>query len=199
MTKKTNNLSFWESVQTTDPNFTKEVGFGRKFTSINAQYQVREMTRAFGKMGEGWGINNEQFYTLNGIEGLICYQACLWYIVDGKAHQFDINSSIASHNGKGKLDDECFKKVSTDALTKGISKLGFNADIFLGMWDDNRYVTQVKESFKTKIKLDDSRLKAMIVAIESGKGDAVKSRMGDYVITKSQSETLKKAFENAGV
>ena len=67
------------------------------------------------------------------------------------------------------------------------------------MWDDNRYVTQVKESFKTKIKLDDSRLKAMIVAIESGKGDAVKSRMGDYVITKSQSETLKKAFDNAGV
>ena len=120
-------------------------------------------------------------------------------MVDGNAHQFDINSSIASHNGKGRLDDECFKKVSTDALTKGISKLGFNADIFLGMWDDNRYVTQVKESFKTKIKLDESRLKAMISAIESGKGDAVKSRMGDYIITKSQSETLKTAFEDAGV
>ena len=199
MAKKTSNLSFWESVQTTDPNFTKEVGFGRKFTSINAQYQIRELTKAFGRFGEGWGINNEQFYTLNGVDGLICYQATFWYIVDGNAHQFDINSSIASHNGKGKLDDECFKKVSTDALTKGISKLGFNADIFLGMWDDNRYVNQVKESFKTKIKLDDSRLKAMIVAIESGKGDAVKSRMGDYVITKSQSETLKKAFDNAGV
>ena len=197
MTKKTNNLSFWESVQTTDPNFTKEVGFGRKFTSINAQYQIREVSRAFGRIGQGWGISNEHFWTV--CDGLLAYQAIFWYIVDGNKCQYDINSSIATHNGKGKLDDECFKKVSTDALTKGISKLGFNADVFLGMWDDNRYVTQVKESFKTKIKLDDSRLKAMIVAIESGKGDAVKSRMGDYVITKSQSETLKKAFENAGV
>jgi len=197
MAKKTNNLQFWESVQTTDPNFTKEVGFGRKFTSINAQYQVREMTRAFGKIGEGWGINNEQFYTLNGVEGLICYQACLWYIVDGNAHQFDINSSIASHNGKGKLDDECFKKVSTDALTKGISKLGFNADIFLGMWDDNRYVNQVKETYKTRPKLTQIQLASMVKAIKSGKGDIVKSKMGDYEITKEQSESIKMAFDES--
>ena len=28
-----------------------------------------------------------------------------------------------------------------------MSHLGFNADIFLGMWDDNRYVNQMKEEF----------------------------------------------------
>ena len=197
MAKKTNNLQFWDSVQTTDPNFTKEVGFGRKFTSINAQYQVRELTRAFGRIGEGWGISEEQFYNLNGIDGLICYQAILWYKDGEEVRNFSINSSIASHNGKGKLDDECFKKVSTDALTKGLSKLGFNADIFLGMWDDNRYVNQVKESFKTKTKLTPTKLDAMIVAIEGGKGDVVKSKMGDYEISKEQSEQLKKAFDNA--
>ena len=197
MSKKTNNLLFWDSVQTTDPNFTKEVGFGRKFTSINAQYQVRELTRAFGRIGEGWGISEEQFYNLNGIDGLICYQAILWYKDGEEMRNFSINASIASHNGKGKLDDECFKKFSTDALTKGLSKLGFNADIFLGMWDDNRYVNQVKESFKTKTKLTPTKLDAMIVAIEGGKGDVVKSKMGDYEITKEQSEQLKKAFDNA--
>jgi hypothetical protein len=197
MAKKTNNLQFWDSVQTTDPNFTKEVGFGRKFTSINAQYQVRELTRAFGRIGEGWGISEEQFYNLNGIDGLICYQAILWYKDGEEVRNFAINSSIASHNGKGKLDDECFKKVSTDALTKGLSRLGFNADIFLGMWDDNRYVNQVKESFKTKTKLTPTKLDAMIVAIEGGKGDVVKSKMGDYEISKEQSEQLKKAFDNA--
>jgi len=194
--KKDNNLLFWESVQTTDPNFTKEVGFGRKFTSINAQYQVRELTRAFGKIGQGWGISQEQFYNLNGVDGLICYQANLWYVDGGEKFQFDINSSIASHNGKGRLDDECFKKVSTDALTKGLSKLGFNADIFLGMWDDNRYVTQVKESFKTKANLTDAQLNSMVSAISDGKGDIVKSKMGDYNITKEQSLALKKAFDN---
>jgi len=196
--KKDNNLLFWESVQTTDPNFTKEVGFGRKFTSINAQYQVRELTRAFGKIGQGWGIKDERFYTLNGIDGLICYQAVLWYRVDNEefCYEYDINSSIASHNGKGRLDDECFKKVSTDALTKGLSKLGFNADVFLGMWDDNRYVSQVRESFKTKPKLTPTQLTSMIAAINSGKGDIVKSKMGDYEITKEQSMEIKKAFDD---
>jgi hypothetical protein len=195
--KKDNNLLFWESVQTTDPNFTKEVGFGRKFTSINAQYQVRELTRAFGKIGQGWGVCEEQFYNLNGIDGLICYQAKFWYKDGIDKYFFDINSSIASHNGKGRLDDECFKKVSTDALTKGLSKLGFNADVFLGMWDDNRYVSQVRESFKTKTKLTPTKLSAMINAINSGKGDVVKSKMGDYEITKEQSLELKKAFDEA--
>ena len=193
-TKTEDNLLFWESVQTTDPNFTKEVGFGRKFTSINAQYQIRELTRAFGRIGQGWGIKNERFLPI--IEGLISYQAELWYLDnEGNYNYFDINSSIATHNGKGKLDDECFKKVSTDALTKGLSKLGFNADIFLGMWDDNRYVTQVTESFKTKSKLSHVQLESMIGAIKVGKGDIVKSKMGDYEITKEQSEALKKAFD----
>lgn len=194
---KKSNLTFWESVQTTDPNFTKEVGFGRKFTSINAQYQVREITRAFGKIGQGWGIKNEQFYNLNGVDGLICYQAVLWYLDDGQVCEYDINSSIASHNGKGKLDDECFKKVSTDALTKGLSKLGFNSDIFLGMWDDNRYVNQLREATKKKEPLTDAKLDAMCQAIAAGKGDVVKSKMGDYDITKAQSLTIKKAFDEA--
>ena len=193
--KKDNNLSFWESVQTTDPNFTKEVGFGRKFTSINAHYQVREMTRAWGKIGQGWGVDSEQFWMV--CDGLLAYQAKLWYKDGVDKYYYDINSSIATHNGKGKLDDECFKKVSTDALTKGLSKLGFNADVFLGMWDDNRYVNQVRESFKTKTKLTPTKLSAMINAINSGKGDVVKSKMGDYEITKEQSLELKKAFDEA--
>lgn len=195
MAKKTNNLHFWESVQTTDPNFTKEVGFGRKFTSINAQYQVREITRSFGRIGQGWGVEGENFFMV--CEGLLGYQAILWYMDGDKRCDYNINSSIATHNGKGKLDDECFKKVSTDALTKGLSKLGFNADIFLGMWDDNRYVNQVRESFKTKTKLTPTKLSAMINAINSGKGDVVKSKMGDYEITKEQSLQLKKAFDEA--
>ncbi len=93
------------------------------------------------------------------------------------------------------MDDECFKKVSTDALTKGLSKLGFNSDIFLGMWDDNRYVNQVTEKFKTKTALTKIQLDAMKKAISTGKGDVVKSKMGDYSITKEQSLELKKAFD----
>ena len=140
-----NNLKLWNSVQKTDPKYTKTVNFGRKFTSINAHYQVKCMTEAFGQKGKSWGVKDEVFHTL--VEHLLGYQAVLWYIQDGEKCQFDINSSIATHQRNGKLDDECYKKVTTDALTKGMSHLGFNADIFLGMWDDNRYVNQMKDEF----------------------------------------------------
>ena len=160
-----NNLKLWTSVQKTDPKYTKQVNFGRKFTSINAHYQVKCMTEAFGQKGNGWGVKDEVFHTL--AEHLLGYQAVLWYMQDGLKCEFDINSSIATHQRNGKLDDECYKKVTTDALTKGMSHLGFNADIFLGMWDDNRYVNQMKEEFnkpapvkkegKWELKVDDTK------------------------------------------
>lgn len=146
-----NNLKLWTSVQKTDPKYTKQVNFGRKFTSINAHYQVKCMTEAFGQKGKSWGVKDEVFHTL--VENLLGYQAVLWYIQDGEKCEFDINSSIATHQRNGKLDDECYKKVTTDALTKGMSHLGFNADIFLGMWDDNRYVNQMKEEFNKPAKV----------------------------------------------
>jgi len=31
--------------------------------------------------------------------------------------------------------------------TKALSKLGFNADVFLGLYDDNKYVYQLKQEF----------------------------------------------------
>jgi hypothetical protein len=197
---KIDHLGFWNSVMTTDPKHTKEVGFGRKFTSINAQYQLQEMTRAFGRIGEGWGIEAESFNVI--IDNLLSYQATLWYTDGGKNYSFPINSSIQIVTNKGKLDDEIYKKVSTDALTKGLSKLGFNADIFLGLWDDNRYVSQLREaatpnsiaSVKETPTLTDIKFKAMLKAIEGGKGDVVKAKMKDYMMSEVQTSAINAAL-----
>ena len=35
----------------------------------------------------------------------------------------------------------------TDAITKALSHLGFNADVFLGKFDDNAYVTAMRAEF----------------------------------------------------
>ena len=48
---------------------------------------------------------------------------------------------------KTKPDSDCFKKATTDGLTKALSYLGFNADIFLGKFEDSKYVEQLKEEF----------------------------------------------------
>ena len=195
-------MELWKAVEKTNPKYTKQVGFGRKFTSINAQYQVMCATEQFGAMGDGWGVSDERFEMV--CEGLLGYQAIFWWRGDDQqVKTFTINSSIATHSKAGKLDDECYKKVSTDALTKGLSKLGFNADVFLGQWDDNRYVNQMKKEFSQQEskKVDKTKMTAEIFnlmqeAISKGKGDKVKERMSDYIMTKVQKEKLTKSLSS---
>ena len=50
-------------------------------------------------------------------------------------------------NNKGKLDEDAPKKAMTDALTKALSHLGIGADVFLGKFDDNRYVAAMEKEF----------------------------------------------------
>ncbi len=197
----------WGAVEKTNPKYTKQVGFGRKFTSINAQYQIKTATEQFGSIGYGWGVENERFEMV--CDGLLGYQAKLWYKVGDAVCSYDINSSIATHSKAGKLDDECYKKVSTDALTKGLSKLGFNADIFLGLWDDNRYVAQMEKEHAEKPvsmerphprnhfkkKMDKSVMDAMLQYIQAGDEDIVLQKMVDYNMTDADRDVLNNAIK----
>ena len=56
---------------------------------------------------------------------------------------------------KGGLDDEAPKKAMTDALTKAFSHLGLNADVFLGKFDNNKYVEEITKEFNNKNVIDD--------------------------------------------
>jgi len=68
--------------------------------------------------------------------------------------EFEIKNSINLYidNAKTKVDSDFAKKIETDTLTKAISKLGFNADIFMGKFDDLRYVEEMNEEFNPEIK-----------------------------------------------
>jgi len=144
---KKDNMKLWESVETTDPKFTKKVNQRGGFTAIGAQYQLRTATETFGPFGVGWGVRGETIEKWEDV-GLAVYQAHLWYYykVNGhevsELHEVPIHSSIKYHNS-GRVDDDFMKKVATDALTKGLSKLGFNADVFMGKFDDNKYVNKL--------------------------------------------------------
>lgn len=151
------NMKLWNKVCKTDPKHTKKVKKGANFfiTAIDAQYQLQNATEQFGVFGSKWGVRNEKFYRLDvGTEDvLLVYEAELYY----PEGSFPIHSSLnifAETKYGRKLDDEGFKKVATDALTKGLSKLGFNADVFLGRFDDNRYVSEVNEEFREKEKTE---------------------------------------------
>ena len=148
---KTTNLNIWDEAKETDPRFTKKVSFGaRSFTSIDAHYQIRRATEIFGPVGAGWGYD-VSYHTMT---------------VDSKAFQFaDVVIWVGTPNmeygpvrgcnllvdGKGRVDDDAPKKALTDALTKALSHLGFNADVFMGMFDSNKYVKQLEEKYKGNV------------------------------------------------
>jgi hypothetical protein len=147
---KKDNMELWKSVEVTDPKYTKKVNQRGGFTAIGAQYQLMRATETFGPIGYGWGVKDEKIERWEDV-GLAVYTAILWYVRDGIAeeHEIPIHSSIKYHSN-GRVDDDFFKKVATDALTKGLSKLGFNADVFMGKFDDNKYVNKLKEpDYKT--------------------------------------------------
>ena len=157
------NMKLWEQVCETDPKHTKYVNQRGGFTAIDAQKQVKRATEMFGPIGVGWGVKNEVFTPM--ANGMALYQSEFWYKSKDGDGSFPINSSIAMQKN-GRIDDDFAKKVTTDALTKGLSKLGFNSDIFEGKFDDNKYVKEMDTKFNTSY-ITESQLKEIRGLIES--------------------------------
>ena len=165
--KTKDNLELWNKVEKTNPKYTKKAKVGgMNITSISPQFQVMNATEQFGSYGESWGFRNiELDYSITNtpiilsvldwntkvttevksILGLVGFKAVFFY----PNGQFEITNSIKifTDNKHSKIDDNYAKKLETDALTKALSKLGFNADIFLGKFDDVRYVNEMNAEF----------------------------------------------------
>lgn len=150
-----NNMRFWREVSVTDPAHTKAVQKGRKFTAVDAQYQVKRATELFGPVGEGWGYDVE--YEIHGTvepnplpPPMVPFVMAMVTVWHGRRQNHygpfcAIHPLIAEYRSGKQFDDDAPKKAFTDALTKALSHLGFSADVFLGKYDDNKYVTKASE------------------------------------------------------
>jgi len=150
------NLDLWNRVQETDPNHTKKTTYGNKFTSINATYQIMNATKEWGLYGDTWGIHeiDFEFLNLDKEQVLVLGKAIFKYPHNQEEKHFPISSTIMMQEYSKKyselqIDDEWAKKIETDITTKALSKLGFNADVFLGRYDDNKYINTLTEKYKT--------------------------------------------------
>jgi len=141
----TETMRIWDKVSKTNPANTKKVSQRGGFTSICAQSQIMEATRAFGPVGEGWGYTagDPIFH-----ESLVLVQVTLWH--GDRANTFGPVTGGAEWKVKDRVDSDAPKKATTDALTKLLSQLGFNADVFLGLFDDSKYVAQLEREFKAE-------------------------------------------------
>lgn len=147
MSKQTANLELWDDVSKTDPSYTKHVGQRGGFTAIDAQYQIMEATRAFGPCGIGWGYDCQA--PIFTTEAVVIVPVTLWH--GDRSNTFGPQFGSAEMvNSNGRVDGDAPKKATTDAITKLLSHLGFNADVFLGKFDDSKYVAKVQAEFEAK-------------------------------------------------
>ena len=188
------NLELWNKVEKTNPKYTKKANVGgNNITSIAPQYQIKNVTEQFGIYGKTWGFKQLNFdYSLVSEFGLVVLDA-VFFFPDG---EFPIKNAqkLFMDNAKTKIDDNFAKKLETDTLTKAISKLGFNADIFLGLFDDVKYLADVTKEFTDKpapIKLSD---KAITDLIAKGKTEIEKylnlHKEQKVLLSDTQIETL---------
>ena len=214
------NLELWERVEKTNPKHTKSVsGAGRNLTAINAQQQLKNATSEFGKYGEAWGLKDIKLDYINGLSSnqVLAVAQCVFYYPNG---QFEIGSSILVQSfvrekewqGKvtpayNKVDDDFLKKLETDMTTKSLSKLGFNADVFLGYYDDNKYVQSMKEQFDNatppvdkapepeKPKAKPSMTKKIFDKLMLGSKENMESALKAYTFTETSELALNKAIK----
>ncbi len=147
---KDKKMAIWDQVKTTDPKYTKKSTFGRSFTSISPQYQLQEATKVFGPYGKGFGFESCDIDLLpvGDDSFLAVIKAVFFFVDDDGRHSFPINNTWDAMKGSKKknnlmLDDDFAKKAETNTLSKALSKLGFSADIFMGLFDDHEYVSIV--------------------------------------------------------
>jgi hypothetical protein len=207
------NLELWNKVEKTNPKYTKKAKVGgNQITSISPQFQVMNATEQFGSYGSTWGFkhieldysltstpttlslvdwNTKAETKLDTILGLVGFKAVFFY-PDG---EFEIINSIKifTDNKHSKIDDNFAKKLETDTLTKALSKLGFNADIFLGKFDDVRYLADVTKEFtpKPEPKKVSRVFTALIATEESKKNTTIEELKKRFDLTEAQETKYK--------
>ncbi len=145
------NLDLWEAHADIDPSFTKAItGKAYKGTSPNPQYVIKCLTEMFGPVGQGfgWEVLAEDFTPL-GEEILHWCRIRFWHTK--REHYYEAygqtKALMKTRNGL-MSDEDAPKKSLTDAIIKAASQLGIAANIFLGRWDDQKYVADLKEEFR---------------------------------------------------
>lgn len=164
------NMLIWSQVEKTDPSATKDATVsGQKITSIKGHYMVKRATEIFGPVGIGWGwsVIEERFDKggeirkdtgeVIGNEVGHTVRIRLWFMQDGQrgeVEQYGCTPFAYKSKWGVTTDTEAPKKSLTDAIKKALSMLGFGADIFMGMFDDQDYVAE-REAEESIAKAED--------------------------------------------
>jgi Xaa-Pro aminopeptidase len=97
------------------------------------------------------------------------------HIRQGEVEHFGQTTFVGKNKFGYFTDEEAPKKSLTDAIGKALSMLGFSADIYLGLFDDNKYVNDRKAE-AAKAGAPKAEIKAKMTAEQV---DALKRRLSE--------------------
>ncbi len=179
------NMKLWNAVCETDPDHTKKVNQRGGFTAIDAHYQIQSATEQFGPVGKGWGWDVEYKF----VDKLVVALVTLWWT--DKANTYGPVAGCADLT-TNRVDTDAPKKAMTDGLTKALSYLGFNADVFLGKFDDNKYVQELKKKPEPKPEPKKKNLSASTLTAEEIKHLFAKAKEAGLKSKKELYDFMKK-------
>lgn len=163
------NLNIWSQVEKTDLSYAKKVNQRGGYTAISPQYQLKQATKVFGSYGKGFGLSESDFdMSLFESLGVVMHKARFFYVTGGERVEFPISNAIQATVGAGdkkRVDVDFAKKVETNTVSKALSKLGFNADVFMGMFEDNQYIQELNNELAIQ-KSEDKEQEAIKQARE---------------------------------
>ena len=153
------NMKLWRSVERTDPAQTKKItGKSYKGDSPKPHWIIMRATETFGPCGIGWGfsiderVENGAMIEPGHFERMHIAKVKVWYEWDGKRGEVEHIGGTPfcgkRSDGRTFTDEDSAKKSVTDALVKALSMIGFAGDIFLGRFDDSKYVQDTREEFR---------------------------------------------------
>jgi len=180
------NLALWRSVETTPPDMTKLVSYGkRKYTTIDAYYQLREATSLWGPYGDRWGMRNITYQVVplhckDAGGEFVCHSIILraefFYPLDGKQVSFEILNDDEYEAG-----EETLKKLVTNTRSKALSLLGFSADVFTGKFDDSKYVETLKQIYEDEDAFKNNVITTVMAAKNMAAIEKCSTRLDEIV------------------
>lgn len=209
------NLELYNKVREVPKEAQNPITGGRLkgMTDINPMWRIKTLTEQFGACGIGWyyEIVKEWSETI-GDEMVASVEIKLYVKKDGewsKPISGIGGSKLRSKETKGiYVDDEAYKKASTDAISVACKNLGIGADIY---WDkdSDKYIDPKKDNFNNGKSTSDSNastdsdasarkeLRQKIIAYGKEHGMSAHEVATDYKLSDSSSlEELQKAWED---
>lgn len=137
------NLAVWDDSCKPPKDALKPIKGGRMsgMTDINPQWRFHKLTELFGPVGIGWWTEEKRREFVPCGDEIAVFVDLLLYIkgYDKPIEGNGGNVFRVSESRGLRLNDECVKMATTDAVSVCCKQLGIGSAIYEGKWDGSKY------------------------------------------------------------